>query len=49
MMRELRATNYQWTRPFVLDSTLTEQTFGLTPTPIDTALAAIPKQKAQHS
>lgn len=42
MMRELRATNYQWTRPFVLDSTLTEQTFGLTPTPIDTALAAIP-------
>ena len=49
MMRELRATIYQWTRPFVLDSTLTEQTFGLTPTPIDTALAAIPKQKAQHS
>jgi nucleoside-diphosphate-sugar epimerase len=42
LMRELRATNYQWTRPFVLDSTLTEQTFGLTPTPIDTALAAIP-------
>jgi hypothetical protein len=26
----------------VLDSTLTEQTFGLTPTPIDVALAAIP-------
>ena len=41
MMRELRATNYQWTRPFVLDSTLTEQTFGLTPTPIDAALAAV--------
>jgi nucleoside-diphosphate-sugar epimerase len=49
MMRELRATNYQWTRPFVLDSTLTEQTFGLTPTPIDTALAAIPRQKARNS
>ena len=31
MMRELRATHYQWTRPFVLDSTLTEQTFGLRP------------------
>lgn len=42
LMRELRATNYQWTRPFLLDSTLTEQTFGLTPTLIDTALAAIP-------
>ena len=42
LMRELRATNYQWTRPFLLDSTLTEQTFGLTRTPIDMALAAIP-------
>jgi nucleoside-diphosphate-sugar epimerase len=41
LMRELRATNYQWTRPFVLDSTLSEQTFGLTPTPIDTALTAV--------
>jgi len=41
LMRELRATNYQWTRPFVLDSTLTEQTFGVTPTPIETALAAV--------
>ena len=42
LVRELRATNYQWTRPFLLDSTLTEQTFGLTRTPIDMALAAIP-------
>jgi nucleoside-diphosphate-sugar epimerase len=42
MMRELRATNYQWTQPFLLDSTLTEQTFGLTATLIDAALAAIP-------
>ena len=33
---------YQWTQPFLLDSTLTEQTFGLTPTLIDAALAAIP-------
>jgi nucleoside-diphosphate-sugar epimerase len=41
MVRELRATNYQWARPFVVDSTLTERTFGLTPTPIDTALKAI--------
>jgi nucleoside-diphosphate-sugar epimerase len=42
LMRELRATHYQWTRPFVLDSTRTEQTFGLVPTPIDIALAATP-------
>jgi nucleoside-diphosphate-sugar epimerase len=42
LMRELRATNYQWIRPFLLDSTVTEQTFGLIPTPIDTALAAVP-------
>jgi nucleoside-diphosphate-sugar epimerase len=41
MLRELRITNYQWTRPFVVDSTHTEQTFGLTPTPIDKALASI--------
>jgi nucleoside-diphosphate-sugar epimerase len=40
-LRELRITNYQWTRPFVVDSTDTEQTLGLTPTPIDHALASI--------
>ncbi|HEY8371794.1 MAG TPA: NAD-dependent epimerase/dehydratase family protein [Pseudonocardiaceae bacterium] len=41
MLRELRVTRYQFTRPFVLDSTLTEQTFGLAPTDLDTALASI--------
>ena len=25
LLRELRATNYQWTRPFLLDSALTER------------------------
>jgi nucleoside-diphosphate-sugar epimerase len=40
-LRELRITNYQWTRPFVVDSTDTEQTLGLTPAPIDQALASI--------
>ena len=40
-LRELRITNYQWTRPFVVDSAYTEQTFRLTPTPIDQALASI--------
>ncbi|HET6213241.1 MAG TPA: NAD-dependent epimerase/dehydratase family protein [Micromonosporaceae bacterium] len=37
-IRELRATAYQWDRPFVLDSSLTSDTFGLKPTPIDDAL-----------
>jgi nucleoside-diphosphate-sugar epimerase len=38
MIRELRATNYQFDRPFILDSTLTTETFGLKPQPIDEAL-----------
>ena len=39
-MRELRETRHQFERPFVLDSHLTEETFGLTPTPWDDALTA---------
>lgn len=38
MIRELRTTRYQFTRPFVIDSSLTERTFDLTPTDLDTAL-----------
>lgn len=38
MFRELRITRYQFTSPFVLDSSATERTFGLTPTDMDTAL-----------
>jgi nucleoside-diphosphate-sugar epimerase len=41
MVRELRTTRYQFTRPFVLDSTSTERTFGLAPTDLDTALRAV--------
>jgi hypothetical protein len=41
LLRELRATNYQFVHPFVLDSSLTEDTFGLAPTPIDSALREI--------
>ena len=37
-MRELRETRHQFERPFVLDSTLTEQTFGISPTPWEDAL-----------
>lgn len=39
IMKELRETRYQFLAPFVLDSSLTERTFGLRPTPLDVALA----------
>lgn len=38
MLRELRTTRYQFTRPFVVDSVETEQTFGIPPTNLDAAL-----------
>lgn len=38
MVRELSTTRYQFTAPFVLDSTVTEKTFGLHPRPIEDAL-----------
>ena len=37
-MRELRETAYQFSRPFVMDSTAATETFGLEPEPIDDAL-----------
>jgi nucleoside-diphosphate-sugar epimerase len=37
-MRELRETRHQFERPFVLNSALTERTFGLEPTPWEDAL-----------
>jgi nucleoside-diphosphate-sugar epimerase len=40
VMRELRETRHQFERPFVLDSSRAEQTFGLAPTPWDVALKA---------
>jgi len=41
MTKELRHTRYQFAKPFTIDSTLTEQTFGLAPTPLDQVLATI--------
>jgi len=38
LIRELRTTRYQFTRPFVIDATATTDAFGLTPTPLDEAL-----------
>ena len=40
MMRELEETRYQFVRPFMLDSSAAERTFGLTPTPWDQVCAA---------
>ncbi len=40
MMRELKETWYQWAEPWVTDSSLTEQTFGLRATPLDDGAAA---------
>lgn len=39
VVRELKETQYQFTAPFVTDSTRTEATFGLTATPIEQAAA----------
>jgi nucleoside-diphosphate-sugar epimerase len=41
MLRELRTTRYQFARPFTIDSRVTEDTFDLAPTPLDTALKNI--------
>jgi nucleoside-diphosphate-sugar epimerase len=38
MAQELRETQHQFRRPFVLDSSAAQQTFGLAPTPIDEAV-----------
>jgi nucleoside-diphosphate-sugar epimerase len=38
MVKELRATRYQFTRPFVIDSSATTETFGLTPVTLADAL-----------
>jgi nucleoside-diphosphate-sugar epimerase len=41
LVRELRTTRYQFALPFVVDSSLTETTFGLRPTELNTALEAV--------
>ena len=38
MLKELRTTYYQFSSPFVIDSSATTATFGLQPTPLDDAL-----------
>jgi hypothetical protein len=41
LVRELRTTRYQFASPFVIDSSVTETTFGLTPTDLDVALRSV--------
>lgn len=41
MLRELRTTRYQFARPFTIDSSVTEKTFDLSPTDLDTALSRV--------
>lgn len=40
LIRELRTTRYQFTRPFILDSSATTEMFGLEPVVLDDALRA---------
>lgn len=40
VVRELGEVRYQFAEPFVVDASATEATFGITPTPLDDALAA---------
>jgi nucleoside-diphosphate-sugar epimerase len=40
-VRELRTTQYQFAKPFILDSSHTEETFGLAPSDLDTVLKGI--------
>jgi len=41
LVRELRATRYQFVSPFTVDSSVTEQTFGLAPSDLDSALKSV--------
>ncbi len=41
MLRELRTTHYQFARPFVLDASRTERTFGLAPSDLDAVLKSV--------
>jgi hypothetical protein len=40
MVKELRTTEYQFARPFVLDASESTETFDLKPRPIDESLRA---------
>lgn len=41
LLKELRETRYQFDRPYILDSSAFQSTFGMAPTPLDDALKTI--------
>ncbi|MFA1539623.1 NAD-dependent epimerase/dehydratase family protein [Actinomadura monticuli] len=41
LLRELRETRYQFDKPYILDSSAFQETFGVAPTPLDDALETI--------
>ncbi|NKZ05734.1 NAD-dependent epimerase/dehydratase family protein [Actinomadura latina] len=41
MLKELRETRYQFDKPYILDSSAFQATFGMAPTPMDDALKTI--------
>ncbi|OLT37304.1 NAD-dependent epimerase [Actinomadura sp. CNU-125] len=41
LLRELRETRYQFDKPYIVDSSAFEDTFGMSPTPLDVALKEI--------
>ena len=41
MVRETIEMRYQFERPFLLDSTAAQRTFGLAPTPMDDVLRSV--------
>jgi nucleoside-diphosphate-sugar epimerase len=49
IVRELRTTRYQFVSPFVVDSSVTEKTFGLAPVDLDVALRAVSEASPQTS
>jgi hypothetical protein len=48
MLRELRATRYQFDRPFMIDSSAATMTFGLEPEPLDEALRETARLLAEN-
>ncbi|MFI0487436.1 NAD-dependent epimerase/dehydratase family protein [Actinomadura sp. 9N215] len=49
LVKELRETRYQFDKPFVLDSSAFQSTFGMAPTPMDDALRAIIAARGQRT
>ena len=48
-IRQFKETRYQFDRSFVLDSSACTATFGIEPTPLDEALAAVAEQARRGS